>query len=98
MPRLRGFSPRNLRNIRTFNEEWRALEANSSVATGELQIANGGEEEIHQLRLTNYEDSPVIAFMSIGFSHHYYPYARLPRYIDMYYLLYETTKLSLKMW
>ena len=51
-------------------EEWRALEANSSVATDELQIINGGEEEIHQLQLTNYEDFPIVAFMSIGFSHH----------------------------
>ena len=45
--------------MRIFYEEWRALEANSSVATDELQIINGGEEEI-----------PIVAFMSIGFSHH----------------------------
>ena len=69
LPGLRGFSQTNLRLMRIFYEEWRALEANSSVATDELQIINGGEEEIHQLQLTNYEDFPIVAFMSIGFSH-----------------------------
>ena len=70
LPGLRGFSQTNLRLMRIFYEEWRALEANSSVATDELQIINEGEEEIHQLQLTNYEDFPIVAFMSIGFSHH----------------------------
>lgn len=70
LPGLRGFSQTNLRLMRIFYEEWRALEANSSVATDELQIINSGEEEIHQLQLTNYEDFPIVAFMSIGFSHH----------------------------
>ncbi len=70
LPGLRGFSQTNLRLMRIFYEEWKALEANSSVATDELPTVNNGEEEIHQLRLTNYEDFPVVAFMSIGFSHH----------------------------
>lgn len=37
LPGLRGFSERNLRNMRTFYEEWQALDSNSAVVTAELQ-------------------------------------------------------------
>lgn len=37
LPGLRGFSQTNLRLMRIFYEEWRTLEANSSVATDELR-------------------------------------------------------------
>lgn len=70
MPGLRGFSATNLRLMRIFYEEWQCLEANSSVTTDELQITDTEHNQIHQLRLTNYEDFPIVAFMSIGFSHH----------------------------
>ena len=70
MPGLRGFSPTNLRLMRIFYEEWKGLEANSSVPTDELQLTDNEGSEIHQLQLTNYTDFPIAAFMSIGFSHH----------------------------
>lgn len=37
LPGLRGFSATSIRNMRTFFEEWRQLENNSSVATDEIQ-------------------------------------------------------------
>ena len=37
LPGLRGFSERNLRNMRTFYEEWQALDSNSAVVTADLQ-------------------------------------------------------------
>ena len=37
MPGLKGFSPRNLRNMRIFYEKWKCLDTNSSVATDEMQ-------------------------------------------------------------
>lgn len=37
LPRLRGFSVRNLENMRTFYEEWQMLGVNSAVATAELR-------------------------------------------------------------
>lgn len=37
LPGLRGFSATNMRNMRTFYEEWRLLETNSSVVTDEIQ-------------------------------------------------------------
>ena len=67
--------------MRTFYEEWRMLEnynsaggtaefteinTKSSVRTDELQAEN----EIRQLQLTNLPDFPVVAFLSISFTHH----------------------------
>ena len=40
MPGIRGFSESNLKSMRTFYEEWKSLEANSPVATGELQLTD----------------------------------------------------------
>lgn len=70
LPGLKGFSQTNLRLMRIFYEEWKALEANSSVATDELQMAEGKANTIHQLQLTNYKEFPIAAFLGIGFSHH----------------------------
>ena len=38
LPGLRGFSATSMRNMRTFYEEWRQLENNSSVATDGIQV------------------------------------------------------------
>ena len=35
LPGLKGFSARDLRNMRTFYEEWRVFDNNSSIATDE---------------------------------------------------------------
>lgn len=40
LPGLKGFSPRNLRNMRTFYEEWRVFDTNSSVTTDETNLAD----------------------------------------------------------
>ena len=37
LPGLRGFSATSMRNMRTFYEEWKQLESNSSVATDEIK-------------------------------------------------------------
>lgn len=70
MPGLRGFSKTNLKMMRTFYEEWDDLEANSSVATDELQNTDVQQDKICQLQLTNLGSFPLVAFLSIGFSHH----------------------------
>lgn len=38
LPGLRGFSATSMRNMRTFYEEWKQLESNSSVLTDEIQM------------------------------------------------------------
>ena len=63
MPGLRGFSARNLRNMRTFYEQWKSLDTNLAVATAKT-IA-----EKDQLSMPTI-DVPVTAFFGIGFTHH----------------------------
>ena len=76
LPGLRGFSATNLRNMRTFYEEWKSLENNiSSVRTDEfnMSISNTGltnNNEIYSLQQINIPDFPAIAFLSISFTHH----------------------------
>ena len=61
-PALRGFSAASLRKMRTFYEEWQMLSDNSIVETNELPTV---QFKIHA-------NSPITAFMNIGFTHHYY--------------------------
>lgn len=81
LPGLRGFSERNLKNMRTFYEEWMALDANSAVTTAELQKAGNQCNECNsvlidnqslnrQLQLPIWKDFPVDEFLKIGFTHH----------------------------
>ena len=90
LPGLKGFSARNLRNMRTFYEEWRQLEQpNSSDGTGNLpsnladetaklpssNLADGtaklqNANSIQALQITQLPDFPLVAFLSVGFSHH----------------------------
>ena len=69
LPGLRGFSATSMRNMRTFYEEWRLLESNSSVATDEFTEINTNsavataefaeDREIRQLQLSNLPDFPL---------------------------------------
>ena len=51
LPGLRGFSERNLKNMRTFYEEWQLLENNSAVTVAELNEEVTGIPQIRQLQL-----------------------------------------------
>ena len=90
LPGLKGFSARNLRNMRTFYEEWRQLEQpNSPDGTGNVpsnladetaklpsfNLADGtaklqNADSIQALQITQLPDFPLVAFLSVGFSHH----------------------------
>ena len=82
LPGLRGFSATSMRNMRTFYEEWRQLENNSSVATDEITKINtsansvvgttdfADDAEIRQLQLANLPNFPLREFLSISFTHH----------------------------
>ena len=76
LPGLRGFSPRNLRNMRMFYEEWRVLDGNLADASAksngggdlaDVSAKSANEKALAPLALANV---PVAAFFSIGFSHH----------------------------
>lgn len=78
MPGLRGFGETNLKNMRSFYEAWKCIDCNSSVQTDELptykesdtQDADNEPIAIRQFKLTNLKDFPIVAFMSISFTHH----------------------------
>ena len=82
LPGLRGFSERNLKNMRAFYEAWSILETNSAVTTAKIEsksavaTAEMGQHTetdyntIRQLRLTNYDNFPLTEFLSISFTHH----------------------------
>lgn len=73
---LRGFSPRNLRNMRMFYEEWKCLDTNLADASAKLVFGNKSADEsanldsCKSLAPLEIADIPIVAFFSIGFSHH----------------------------
>ena len=75
LPGLKGFSAPSLRKMRTFYEEWRMLSDNSFVETNKLvESETSSFVETNKLPVTHFTmdaDFPIVAFMSIGFSHHY---------------------------
>lgn len=70
MPGLRGFGETNLKRMRTFYEEWKSLECNSSAVADELQESERVEITIRQQWLANWTDIPIEAFFNISFTHH----------------------------
>ena len=54
LPGLRGFSERNLKNMRTFYEEWKVLDSKSAITTAELQLI---EQEMSEIRRSNVQNS-----------------------------------------
>ena len=76
VPGLRGFSPRNLRNMRMFYEEWKYLDTNLADASAKLDLGNKSADEsanldsCKSLAPLEIADIPIVAFFSIGFSHH----------------------------
>ena len=76
MPGLRGFSPRNLRNMRTFYEQWSTLDSNLADASAKLQSTENSADTSAKLPVdSNIVSSamleiPLVAFFSISFSHH----------------------------
>lgn len=81
LPGLRGFTPRNLRYMRTFYEEWKILDSAEQIedasesASDDLELTNSKMTEtvtrpIWNLQVPNYHDFPIDAFLHIGFTHH----------------------------
>ena len=76
LPGLRGFSASSLKNMRVFYEAWEMIEPNSPIRIGELAGSTKESDsaiqiaEIRQLQLANLPDFPIVAFLSIGFTHH----------------------------
>ena len=75
LPGLRGFSAASLRKMRTFYEEWQMLSDNSFVETNKLvDIESNSFVETNELASVQFKinaNFPIVAFMNIGFTHHY---------------------------
>ena len=79
LPGLKGFSARNLRNMRTFYEEWAMLdqvvigqEQNEPRTLADISANSSVEIEapIWQRRLPKVSGFPLTEFSHVGFSHH----------------------------
>ena len=86
MPGLRGFSSRNLKNMRMFYEQWEQIEQHNSAdetakmmlnsADGTAELVNADNQplistnKLPEVRFAIDADFPIAPFMSIGFSHH----------------------------
>lgn len=74
LPGLRGFSSRNLRNMRIFYEEWSTLDTsnneNYNLAEASAKSSYGFDVQIWQNCLPNLESFSVEAFLGISFSNH----------------------------
>lgn len=79
LPGLRGFSASMIKRMRTFYEEWREIEPKSVIPIAENTKINNIDKSvipitdldmIYPLKLTGYEEFPIIAFLNISFSHH----------------------------
>ena len=74
LPGLKGFSARNLRNMRTFYEEWVPLdhecEEEANLADISAKTVPSSTLRIWQTLLPNSQSFPSEDFLHIGFSHH----------------------------
>jgi len=73
IPGLYGFSPSNMKNMRSFFEQWfPELEPNRQLPTGDLSdvVINGDFDSIRQSSTGEFGDAKISAFFRIGFTHH----------------------------
>lgn len=74
LPGLKGFSARNLRNMRKFYEEWSALDhsrdAEMNLADASAKTDSPCAIQIWHSLLPNSQGFPSEDFLHIGFSHH----------------------------
>lgn len=74
LPGLKGFSARNLRNMRMFYEEWSTLDNNRddemNLADASAKTLDSSTLQIWQTLLPNSQEIRIEDFLHIGFSHH----------------------------
>ena len=96
LPGLRGFSATSLKKMRLFYDNWIMIDANSSVATDELNLPDSsvitdGLNTI-SLRFPNITDFPVEDFFRIPFTHHVEIYSRVKELNARYYYIHRTAE------
>lgn len=92
LPGLRGYSATQMKEMRLFYEAWIMLDAKSSVATDELQLAEN-HIDIHQvIQIPNITEFPVEDFFKVPFTHHTRIIASEKTFDARYYYIHRTAE------
>lgn len=104
LPGLRGFSETQMKDMRRFYEAWEILDANSAVATVELEEGNSAvmtaellyaDNEIdifHTMQVSNVTEFPVEDFFKVPFTHHSIILSGTKATLERYYYIHRTAE------
>ena len=105
LPGLRGFSVTNLKKMRTFYDNWKSIDYNSSVATDEISPVTTGEIESVQkecdmiirlennaIKIDDIGSFPIEDFFKIPFSHHMLVVEKVKEIEARYYYINRTAE------
>ena len=104
LPGLRGFSETQMKDMRRFYEAWEILDANSAVATVELEEGNSAvmtaellyaDNEIdifHTMQVSNVTEFPVEDFFKVPFTHHSIILSGTKSTLERYYYIHRTAE------
>lgn len=105
LPGLRGFSTTNLKKMRTFYDNWKSIDYNSSVVTDEISPVTTGEIEDVQkvgdmiirlennaIKIDDIGSFPVEDFFKIPFSHHMLVVEKVKEIEARYYYINRTAE------
>lgn len=105
LPGLRGFSVTNLKKMRTFYDNWKSIDYNSSVTTDEISPVTTGEIEDVQkecdmiirlennaIKIDDIGSFPIEDFFKIPFSHHMLVVEKVKEIEARYYYIHRTAE------
>ena len=105
LPGLRGFSTTNLKKMRTFYDNWKSIDYNSSVTTDEISPVTTGEIEDVQkvgdmiirlennaIKIDDIGSFPIEDFFKIPFSHHMIVVEKVKEIEARYYYINRTAE------
>jgi predicted nuclease of restriction endonuclease-like (RecB) superfamily len=97
LPGLRGFSATNLKKMRTFYDNWKSIDYNSPVATGEIEDVQKKCDMIIRLennaiKIDDIGSFPIEDFFKIPFSHHMLVVEKVKEIEARYYYINRTAE------
>lgn len=105
LPGLRGFSVTNLKKMRTFYDNWKSIDYNSSVTTDEISpVVTGEIEDVQKvgdmiirlennaIKIDDIGSFPVEDFFKIPFSHHMLVVEKVKEIEARYYYINRTAE------
>ena len=105
LPGLRGFSVTNLKKMRTFYDNWKSIDYNSSVTTDEISpVVTGEIEDVQKvgdmiirlennaIKIDDIGSFPIEDFFKIPFSHHMLVVEKVKEIEARYYYINRTAE------